>query len=362
MLNKFIKSCFRAIGLKVSRSQNGVLFSRANTVSAVKEADYFPSKFSSADIDQTLAIIKNKWPEKRILLLVDKSIDTTMWPYQSIVCSVDAIGIIKDVGVNEAIFLYACNDDDIGLPYIKEITMSGGLYYPVQIYTPSNYSHVDSVAKKVLQSQVLVQESQGFDKFDFGLGDALNITQAISITEKLSGDYLEIGCFRGSSACVALSYMREKSIARNCYFLDVFDGFSYEAAKSSSDAMWADTHETEGQKHVESRIVQHADKSRNLNAFVIKNNVVEEDLPNQIGNLVVANIDVDLYEAVLAGLVKVAPKIVHGGIIIVEDPGHTPALIGSRLALNEFFDLPISTKFLPIYLESGQTFLVKIEG
>ncbi len=73
------------------------------------------------------------------------------------------------------------------------------------------------------------------------------------------------------------------------------------------------------------------------------------------------NIDVDLYEAVKAAkLTNVATRMVVGGIIIVEDPGHTPALIGSRLALHEFLDSLIAASFMHIYLESGQTFRIKV--
>ncbi len=75
--------------------------------------------------------------------------------------------------------------------------------------------------------------------------------------------------------------------------------------------------------------------------------------------MVVANIDVDLYEAVRIALFKVAPKIVRGGIMIVEDPGHTPSLIGSRVALAEFLESSEASPFLPVYMESGQTLLVK---
>jgi hypothetical protein len=51
--------------------------------------------------------------------------------------------------------------------------------------------------------------------------------------------------------------------------------------------------------------------------------------------------------------------MVGGGILIVEDPGHTPALIGSRLALQEFMDSPDAAAFTPVYMESGQTLLIR---
>ena len=76
----------------------------------------------------------------------------------------------------------------------------------------------------------------------------------------------------------------------------------------------------------------------------------------------VANIDVDIYEAVLAGLQKVAPRMAPGGVMIVEDPGHTPLLIGAGVALNQFLKSPAAAGFLPVYMQSGQTFLINMNS
>jgi hypothetical protein len=168
---------------------------------------------------------------------------------------------------------------------------------------------------------------------------------------------VEIGCFRGSSGSVALHYMRTARIFRDAYFFDVFDGFEYDAAKQSADAIWAGTHATEGREIVEQRLSRHARPADGLNVFVRRHNIVEEPVPPALDRIVLANIDVDLYEAVLAALVKIAPRIVSGGIVIVEDPGHTPALVGARIALEEFLETEPARRFTPIHMESGQTFL-----
>ena len=78
-----------------------------------------------------------------------------------------------------------------------------------------------------------------------------------------------------------------------------------------------------------------------------------------IGPVALANIDVDLFEAVDAALMKVAPIVAPGGIIIVEDPGNIPLLIGARVALNDFMNTVWKDQFLSIYMESGQTFLLR---
>jgi Macrocin-O-methyltransferase (TylF) len=54
--------------------------------------------------------------------------------------------------------------------------------------------------------------------------------------------------------------------------------------------------------------------------IVRRHNIIEEDMPDDFPAIAVAAIDVDLHEAVLAALRKVSPKMVPGGVVIVEDP------------------------------------------
>ena len=59
-------------------------------------------------------------------------------------------------------------------------------------------------------------------------------------------------------------------------------------------------------------------------------------MPADITKIALANIDVDMYDATLAGLRKVAPLIEPRGIIICEDPASTPGLYGAFVAMEEF--------------------------
>ncbi len=188
---------------------------------------------------------------------------------------------------------------------------------------------------------------------------SIRICQALRATERLPGAYLEIGCYLGSSGAVAVRYMAERGINRPAWFLDVFDGFTYEAARESVDALWADTHFTDGIEKVRERLSLHAEPEVGRPVHVVRSNVVTDDLPSEIEQVAVANIDVDLLEAVHAALIKTAPLIVPGGIMIAEDPGHTPALIGAQVAVDLFLEHPLAADFTPIYMESGQYFFVR---
>jgi hypothetical protein len=362
MFKRMARLLLGVFGVEVRNTGEGLLLARARRRSGTQRAGLLAAKFSAADIKESLVRLRERWADHSVVLLTDGQFAPFDGVQAEIRCGHDPASRIGEFDLLRTVFLYACDSDDVGLPYVREIIFRRGTFYPIQIYTPSSYAHINHLAREVAGSESERQRREGFDKFDFGLGDSLNLMQAISVTAHLAGDYVEIGCFRGSSACIALSYLRESGAARNCYFLDVFEGFTYQAARDSADAMWAETHGTEGQPIVANRIASRGSPELGLNAIVLKNNVVEDPLPSSIGDIVLANVDVDLYEAVVAALFKVAPRIVPGGIIIVEDPGHTPALIGSRLALQEFLDSPASTHFVPIYLESGQTFLVRTAG
>ncbi len=153
-----------------------------------------------------------------------------------------------------------------------------------------------------------------------------------------------------------LGYARAKDLApRRFHFFDVFTGFDYPEALASSDSSWANTHGTEGKEIVEARLQSMAGHNE---VCVYQANVISDPLPD-IPRISLCNIDVDLYEAVRAGLFRFAPLIVPGGIMICEDAGHTPSLIGARMALEEFLEDEAGRAFTAVHMTSGQVFLVK---
>lgn len=359
-LKPVIRRIFAMLGVEVRRAARESEWDSRRSAPEINQNTLRASKIHISDVEYALSFAGNKFSARDIVLLADREIDVLSISCQVIRCDQSDIQALSQCDVNRTVFVYACDSDSTGLPFIREIIRRNGVFYPVQVYTPSSYANVDDAARKVVLSEFERQTNEGFCKFDFGAGDSLNLIQAISATAKVPGHYVEVGCYRGSSACVALAYMREIRLKRICFFLDVFEGFTYQAAQDSADAMWAGTHETEGLDIVRKRILECCDSPSGLVAEVVRANVIEDDLPDQLADIALANIDVDLYEAVLAALVKIAPRMAVGGIVIVEDPGHTPALIGSRLALDVFMQTPIASSFTAIYLESGQTFLVRL--
>lgn len=214
---------------------------------------------------------------------------------------------------------------------------------------PTPYFKIDRNARDVLTEESY-KNSDYFDLYDFQ-----NIFQALNLTRELTGDYVEIGTYRGDSARAALSYMKKSKIHRKAWFFDTYEGFTYNSAESSSDCFWVNTHTETSIEFVRNRL---SEFSNHLDVQIMKRNIITEELPSEIDMIAVCNIDVDMYEAVSAALLKVMDKIVLGGIIIAEDYGHTPFLIGAQLAITEFYE-ENKDKFWGLYMQSGQFLMIR---
>lgn len=217
------------------------------------------------------------------------------------------------------------------------------------ISKPTPYFKTDRNARNVLTEESY-RNSDYFDLYDFQ-----NIFQALKLTCGLIGDYVEIGTYRGDSARAALSYMQKSKIHRKAWFLDTYEGFTYDSAEMSADCIWANTHTETSLEFVKERLSEFSDQ---LEFQIVKRNIITEELPSEINEIAICNIDVDMYEAVSAALLKVMDRLVQGGIIIAEDYGHTPFLVGAQLAISEFYEENMD-KFLGFYMQSGQFLMIK---
>lgn len=317
----------------------------------------FPNKINQNNVSHAVTEAARRHPGRTVVVIADKP-----WrvPEAELVnCRDESLEAFRQRDFEQTIFVYACESDQYGAPFAEAIIASQGKFLPVFEATPSLYVHANDLARTVLEAEYQRQVAEGFAKWDFGPHDFVNLLQAVESTRDLPGDFVEIGCFRGSSGCAVLRYLKEARIRRRCHFMDVFEGFNYSEAQNSADSYWSGSHKTEGPAVVEQRLKMFESPENGPSVSVVKANILHDPLPAEIQSVCVANIDVDLYEAVLAGLKRMAPLIVPGGIMIVEDPGHTPLLIGARVALNQFMATPASKGFLPIYMQSGQTFLVR---
>lgn len=270
-----------------------------------------------------------------------------------------ALEVIDGLDPVRSVVLYAIEHAQDGLPIVRRMVERKVRFLPLGGAQVGGWVYDDPVARRVIEEAYLSQTFAGFAKFEDpgSKDDFVNLTQALAATDRIDGCVVEVGCYRGSSGAVMLDYANAKGLRpRAFHFFDVFEGFNYKEALESSDANWANTHVSDGEPMVRERLTSRAGAHA---VTVSRMNIISDSLPPDLGPIAVANLDVDLYEAVKAGLERLAPLIAIGGIMICEDAGHTPALIGARLALEEFMSADAGQAFTPVHLTSGQVFLVK---
>lgn len=291
--------------------------------------------------------LKHKFPAYAVKIITDLRADEiTILGLQDSCLSQDNYKMLEpDKDIALLAFRYNYNaQNTIGM-----LIESGIKFYGLNITMRSETCHYyenDRSAHYVLRQEALKNGSY------FDMNDFENIFQAIKMTENIDGSYLEIGAYRGDSARAALSYMGLNGTKREAYFLDTYEGFSYKEAYVSSDCFWEGTHDHTSIDFVKNRLKEFH------NFKLVKTNVITDDLPEEIGNVAVCNIDVDLYEAVYAALSKVHMRMVAGGVILCEDYGHTPLLYGAHYAVEQFLK-EYDAFYYAVYLKSGQYMLIK---
>ena len=299
----------------------------------------FQNRISLSSIRQRINGYQKRF-NKKIYILTD--LDYIPREYNII-----ELSRIENYQNDDCMFVLIYNYDFNAINAVKKLTDLNLKYFPLwQAFPLARYFHTNELAFKVL-----LEESDN-NHWHFCPVDFENIFQALEICKSLSGDYVEIGSFKGDSASAVLNYMKKANITKKSYFIDTFKGFDYEEAYNSMDAQWQNTHKDTSFEEVKSRL------SKYNNASVVQANIITDSLPECISEICIANIDVDMYDAVKAALYKVKDKIVHNGIIIAEDYGHTPSLIGAQKAVCEFLD-ENPDMFIPIYLNSGQLFMIR---
>ena len=294
--------------------------------------------------------------ERDVYILSDQNVSNKTLKFARRISSTTEL---SDESVANGVFYvyYLCDSD--ALPEISRITKCGGKYIPHMDPLKTSYRFVDRSTLNALRKTLDKNTTQ----FHQCINLQENICEALNITRHLSGDYVEIGVFRGSSAIIALNYIDElKSKGdinplRRGWLLDTYEGFNYHDSKNSADAIWWGTHKLDGR--IENmKFITETFSGVNTPFEMVISNICTDSLPDKITEIAVANVDVDIYEATAESLKKVSPLVVKGGIIICEDPASTPTLYGALLAMEEFLESQEGKKYIKIF-KGSQYFLIK---
>jgi len=302
-------------------------------------------------------LLPETFPNKKTYLLTDRK--SLSYRSNELGPMIESLDDFTDEDIFNSVFYIFFNFDVDALPLLKRIRKAGGTYIPHLDADKVKYHHASRYA---LESFALTQmQAQRISHIHQNIWD--NICEALDITKKLEGDYVEIGVYKGGSALLAMNCMDLMRVKgdikeRKAYLFDTFDGFNYEEAEGSSDIIWDKTHELFGVEETQSYLKE-TFKDVDTKYKLIKNNICKDDLPKDIEKIVVANIDVDMYEPTLDALNKVSDLVVKGGVVIVEDATSTPCLYGAYLAMEEFLETEKGQSFVKVF-KDGQYFLIKV--
>jgi hypothetical protein len=283
---------------------------------------------------------------------------TDIEPFQDLELVLASDGVLSsldeldDAEIAESAFYVFFRADEACVSAIRRIIACGGVFIPPMQFSKTSYSRIAAPV-----TETLAESNRAVGQLFCGEELHENICQAVDMTRDVEGDFLEIGVFTGSSAVTAMTYMRNRGIQRRCILMDTFEGFTYSEAATSADGIWNKTHlMTAGPQQ---DLLAQRMKDVGQDYRFVKSNICSDPLPPEISKLALANIDVDLYDATLAGLQKVAPLIQPRGIIICEDPASTPGLYGAFVAMEEFLASEEGRKFVRIFLRT-QYFLIRM--
>lgn len=165
---------------------------------------------------------------------------------------------------------------------------------------------------------------------------------------EISGDIVECGVWKGGSMMAAILQLNELNQKRNLWLYDTFEGMSEPSALDEDNRgrkaldrlnnedkytsnVWAYSTLEEVQKNIESV------NSKNLNLSFIQGKV-EDTLQNKNNipdKIAILRLDTDWYESTKAELDILYPKVIKGGIIIIDDYGHWK---GCRKAVDEYIE------------------------
>ena len=261
--------------------------------------------------------------------------------------------LLNDNDISESAFYIYFSRAELALPFLRRIVDCKGIFAPPPMFAKSSYLQISAKAFDTFNE---LKSRTGGNPFGTP-NEHAQICQAVEITKNIIGDFVEIGVFSGCSARTALTHMRNLGIKRTCWLLDTYNGFQYETAAKSSDMIWNNTHIMNIAPTIE--YITDFMKETEQTVHVVQNDICENPLPSEISSIAIANIDVDLYEAVLFSLQKIAPLMVHRGVIIVEDPPAVPGLYGAFLAMHEFLDSELGKNFVSVNVGT-QYFLIRV--
>ena len=164
-----------------------------------------------------------------------------------------------------------------------------------------------------------------------------NLVQLFRATIHLPGDILEAGCFRGLSSYLLCSYARQAEVSysgKGFHIIDSFAGLS-EPSQEDLEQVGGVHPRAEGRLYAASmsRVQESLSEFPEITYYKGWIPEILNDLPDRQYRFV--HVDLDLYEPISASLEYFFPRVVPGGLIVVDDYGYLD-FPGAKKAVDEF--------------------------
>lgn len=167
------------------------------------------------------------------------------------------------------------------------------------------------------------------------------------VENRIAGDIVECGVWRGGSmASVAKTLMQHGADHRTLWMYDTYDGMSEPTAEDvdfqgySAESLMAQQARSDAKSvwccsPLDQVKLTMAETGYPTEAIRFVEGKVEETLPDyQPDKIALLRLDTDWYESTRCELEYLFPKLVPGGVLIIDDYGHWE---GCRRAVDEYF-------------------------
>ncbi len=158
------------------------------------------------------------------------------------------------------------------------------------------------------------------------------------VSKRIPGDMVECGVFfGGASMLIAKTLQSMGDTSRRLWLYDSFEGFI--GAQAGDDVTWyGDSIDVRIENFEGITRGNVASTGYPMESVTIVPGDIEKIAPsNQNGDIALLRLDTDTYHSTAAELEHFFPKLVTGGVLIIDDYGHA---FGARRAVDEYFADP----------------------
>ena len=164
---------------------------------------------------------------------------------------------------------------------------------------------------------------------------------------KIDGDIVETGVFKGANLILINNFLNKFHINKKIFAYDTYSGQSdptdldYDIKGTSMKKKFSDYKKQnitpvfcaldDVKDNIKKYSNNNLDKITFIKGKVEDTLIVEKNLPSKISIL---RLDTDFYESVKTSLEILYPRLVSGGVLIIDDYGHFK---GAKIAVDNFF-------------------------